>query len=143
MCIKSQNDMIVRTLHNGTNLETNLQNAQLSHGSNVKTIGVQTMQMAVRFLPTHFPSSPMCRIDLLSSAATVLATSQRGKTLMAASRAKMGVSDSRGTAFCVVSLALGCQNVHPMAGYNRCLHRFLSSKNHNKKTEHWAVCHCM
>ena len=135
MCVKSQNVTIVPTLHNGTNLETHLQNAQLPHSSDVKTVGIQTMQTAICFLPAHFPSSPMCRIDLLSSAAMVLPTSGQGQTIRATNRAKMGVKDSRATAFCEVSLAIGCWNVLPVAGYSLCLHRFLSSKSRNKKTE--------
>ena len=52
--------------HNGTDLSVSLLNAQLPHSSDVKTIGIQTMQTAILFMPAHFPSSPMCRIDLLS-----------------------------------------------------------------------------
>ena len=55
---------------------------------------------------------------------------------MVAGRAKMGVKHSQGTAFCAVSLAIGHRNVHPVAGYNRYLHRFLSKTSHSKKTEH-------
>ena len=95
MCIKSWNGTIVPTLLNGTNLATSLQNAQLPNSSDVKTVGIQTVQMAKLFLPAHLPSSPMCRIDLLSSATMVLPTSQQGQTVMAAGRAKMGVNDSR------------------------------------------------
>ena len=97
MCVKLRNVVIVPTLHNGTNLQIRLQNTQLPHSSNVKTVGVQTMQKEIILLPAHFPSSPMCSIDLLSLARMVLPTSQRGQTVMAAGRAKTGVNDSRGT----------------------------------------------
>ena len=127
--------MTVPTLHNGTILGINHLNAQLPHSSDVETVCIQTMQVAVLLMPDHIPSSPMCRIDLLSSATTVLPTSQQGQTIMAAGRAKTGVKDSQGIAFCAVSLAIGHQNVHPMAGYSSYLHKFLSSKNRSKKTE--------
>ena len=143
MCVKSRNGTIVPTLLNGTDLATSLQNAQLPHSSDVKTVGVKTMQTAISFLHAHFPSSPMCRIDLLSWAAMVLPANQQGQTVRPTGRAKMGVNDSQGIAFCVVSLAIGHQNVLPVAGYNLCLRRFLSSKNRSKKTECWAVCRCM
>ena len=143
MCIKLRNVMTAPTLHNGTNLENSLLKAQLPHNSNVKTVSVQTMQVAILLMPTHFTSSPMCRIDLLSSATMVLPTSQQGLTVMVAGRAKMRVKDSQGIAFCVVSLAIGHQNVHPMAGCNRYLHRFLSRTSRSKKTECWAVCRCI
>ena len=142
MCVKSRNVTTVPILHNGTNLAVSLLNAQLPHSSDLKTVGIQTMQMAILFLSAHFPSNPMCRIDLLSSATMVLPTSQQGQTIMAAGRAKMGIKDSQGIAFCVVSLAIGRQNVLPVAGYNLCLRRCLSSKSH-QKTKHWAVCRCM
>ena len=140
MYVKLQNDMTVPTLYSSTNLKTHLQNAQLPHSSDVKTIGIQTMQTAIRSLPAHFPSSPMRRIDLLSWGATVLPANQRGQTIRATDRAKTGVNDSRETAFYAVSLAIGHWNVHPVAGYNCCLHRFLSSKSRSQKTECWAVC---
>ena len=143
MRVKSQNDMTVPTLHNGTDLETRLQKAQLPQSSDVKTVGIQIVQMAILFLPTHFPSSPMCRINLLSSAATVLPTSQQGQTVRAIDKAKMGVKYSRATAFCAVSLAIGRQNVLSVAGSSLRLCRFLSSKSRSKKTERWAVCCCM
>ena len=143
MCVKSQNDMTVPTLHNGTDLETRLQKAQLPHSSNVKTVGVQTVQMAIHFLPAHFPSSPMRRIDLLSWTATFLPANQRGQTVRATGSAKMGVKHSQGIDFCAVSLAIGRRSVHPMAGHNHCLHRFLSSKSRSQKTECWAVSCCM
>ena len=140
MYVKLQNDMTVPTLYSSTNLKTHLQNAQLPHSSDVKTIGIQTMQTAIRSLPAHFPSSAMCRIDLLSWGATVLPANQRGQTIRATGRAKTGVKDSQGIAFCAVSLAIGRQNVFPVAGYSLRLHRFLSSKSCNKKAECWAVC---
>ena len=143
MCVKSQNDMTVPTLHNGTNLKTHLQNVQLPHSSDVKTIGIQTMQTAIHSLPAHFPSSPMRRIDLLSWGATVLPANQRGQTIRATNRAKTGVNNSRETAFYAVSLAIGHRSFHPMAGCNRYLHSYLSKTNFSKKTKCWAVCHCM
>ena len=143
MCVKSRNNMTVPILHNGTDLKTLLQNAQLPHSSNMKTVGVQTVQTAICFLPTHFPSSPMRRIDLLSWAAMVLPANQQGHPIRATSRAKMGVKDSQGIAFCAVSLAIGHRNVHPVADYSHCLYRFVHSKNRSKKTERWAVCRCM
>ena len=39
--------MTVPTLHNSNNLGTSLLNAQLPHSSDVKTIGIQTMQVGV------------------------------------------------------------------------------------------------
>ena len=62
---------------------------------------------------------------------------------MAAGRAKMGVKYSQGTDVCVVSLAIGHWNVHPVAGCIRYLHSCLSRMRCNEKTENWAVCHCM
>ena len=99
--------MIVPTLLNGTNLATSLQNAQLTHSKDMKTVGIKTIQTAISFLHTHFLSNPMCRIDLLSWAATVLPANQRGQTIRATSRPKTGVNDSQGIAFYVVSLAIG------------------------------------
>ena len=129
--------MIVPTLHNGTDLKSCLQNAKLPHSSDVKTIGIQTVQMATDFLPTHFPKSPIRIINLLSWAAMVLPASQQGQTVKATGTAKTGVNNSQGIDFYAVSLAIGHQNVHPVAGYSLCLHRFLTSQ----KTEHWVVCH--
>ena len=118
--------MTVPTFHNGTNLAISLLNIQLPHSSNVTTIGIQTVQVAVLLMPAYFPSSPMCRIDLLSLVTTVLLTSQQGQTIMVAGRPKTGVKNSKGTAFCAVSQAIGRQNVHSIAGCNLYMHRFLS-----------------
>ena len=91
--------MTVPILHNGTDLKTLLQNAQLPHSSNMKTVGVQTVQTAICFLPTHFPSSPMRRIDLLSWEAMVLPANQQGQTARPIGRAKTGVRDLQATVF--------------------------------------------
>ena len=143
MCVKSWNDMTVPTLRNDTKLEPQPQNAKLPLSSNVKTVGIKTDQAAINFLHAHFPSSSMRRIDLLSWETTVLPANQRGQTIRPTYKAKTGVNNSQGIASCVVSLAIGHRNVLPMAGYSLCLCRFLSSNNHSKKTEHWAVCHCI
>ena len=123
MYMKSQNDMTVPTLHNGTDLETRLQKAQLPQSSDVKTVGIKTDQTAITFLHAHFLSSPMCRIDLLSWEVTVLPANQRGQTVRATGRAKTGVYNSKGIDFYVVSLAIGHRNVPLVPGYNRCLGR--------------------
>ena len=115
--------MIVPILRKDTELEPRLQNAKLPLSSDVKTVGVKTGQPAINFLHDHSPSSPMCRLDLLSWEAMVLPANQRGQTARPIGRAKTGVRDSQGTVFCVVSLAIGCRNVLPVAGYNLCLHR--------------------
>ena len=94
-------------------------------------------------MPAHIYSSSICRIDLFSSATMVLPTSQQGKTLMAAGRAKMGVNYSQGTAFYAVSLAIGHQSVHPVAGCNCYLHSYLSRMSYSQKTERWEVCLCI
>ena len=143
MCAKSRNIMIVPTLRNGTDLKPQLQNTKLPLSSNVKTVGITTDQTAISFLHAHFPSSPMCRIDPLSWEAMVLPANQQGKIVRPTGRAKTGVDDSKGIAFYAVSLAIGRQNVPPMAGYNLCLRRYLSSKNCSQKTERWAVCRSM
>ena len=142
MCVKSRNNMTAPTLRNDTKLEPQLQNAKLPLRSNVKTFGFKTDQTAINFLHAHFPSSPMRRLDLLSWEATVLPANQRGQTARPIGKAKTGVRDLQGTVFCAVSRAIGRRNVLPVAGYNLCLRRCLSSKN-RKKTEHWAVCRCM
>ena len=95
MYVKAWNDMTVPTLHSSTDLKTHIQNTKLPHSSNLKTVGVQIMQTAIPFLPAHFPSSPMRRIDLLSWAATVLPANQRGQTIRATDRAKTEVKESR------------------------------------------------
>ena len=134
MCVKSQNGKIVPTLYNNANLATSLQNGQLPHSSNVKTIGIKTGQMAINFLHANSPSSPMRRLDLLSWEATVIPANQQGQTARPIDRAKTGVIDSQGTVFCAVILAIGRRNILPVAGYNLCLRRFLSSKNRSQKT---------
>ena len=134
--------MTVPTLHNDTELKPRLWNAKLPLSSNVNTVSVQTDQTAINFLHAHLPSSPMRRINLLSWEAAVLPASQQGQTARPIGRAKTGVKDYQGTLFCAVSLAIGRRNVLPVAGYNLCLRRCLSSKSH-QKTERWAVCHCM
>ena len=115
--------MTVPTLRNDTELKPRPQNAKLPLSSDVKTVGIKTGQTAINFLHAHFPSTPMCRIDLLSWAATVPPANQRGQTVGPTGRAKKGVKYSQGIAFCAVSLAIGRWNVLPMAGYNLCLHR--------------------
>ena len=143
MCAKVRSDTTVPILHNGTVHATSRMNAQLPHSSNVKTVSIQTVLTAVLSMPAHIPSSPICRIDLLSLATTVPPTSQQRQTIMAASGAKMGVNDLQETAFCAVSLAIGRRIVHSMAGCNHCLHSYLSIMSHSKKAEHCVVCCCM
>ena len=143
MCVKSRNDTIVPTLNNGTILGISLLNAQLPHSSDMKTIGVHTMQMAVLLMPAHIPSSPIGRFDFLNSETMVLPTSQQGQTVMAAGRAKTVVKDSQETAFCVVSLEIGHWSIHLVAGCNHYLHSYLSRMSCSKKTEWGEVCCCM
>ena len=135
--------MTVPTLLRSTVLVAHLLNVKLHKSSGVKVVGVQTIQIVVFLMPAHNPSSPIRRIDHLSMATMVLATSQQGQIVMAAGRAKMGVRDSKETAFYAVSLTIGHQSVHPMAGCNRYLHSYLSKANCSKKAECWAVCCCM
>ena len=143
MYAKLRNIMIVPTSRNGTDLEISPQNEQLPHSRDVKTIGVKTIQTAISFLHAHFPTSPMCRIDLLSWESMVLPANQQGQTVRPTGRPKTGVYDSRGIATCAVSLAIGHWNVLLATGCNLCLRSSLGSKNHSKKTESWAVCRCM
>ena len=99
--------------------------------------------MVVISMLAHNSSSPIHRIDHLSWATTFQATYLQGQTIMTDGRAKTGVKDSKETAFYVVMLAIGHRSVHPIAACNHYLHSYLSRTNYNKKTEHWAVCHCM
>ena len=143
MCAKSQSNTTVPTLHSSAILKTIFLNAQLSHSSKGKIVGIQIFQIAVLLMPIHIPSSPISRINLLSLARTVLLTSQRGQTVMAAGRAKTGVNHSQGIAFYMVSLAIGHRSVHPVAGCNCYLHSHMRRMSHSKVTERWVVCHCI
>ena len=134
--------MTVPILHSGTDLELRPLNAKLHRSSDVKTVGVITGRTAITSLHVHSPSSPMRRLDLLSWEATVIPANQRGQTARPTGRAKTGVRDLQATVFCAVSLAIGRRNVLPVAGYNLCWHRYLSSKN-RQKTDYGAVCPCM
>ena len=99
--------MTVPTLLSSAINLTYLLHAQLHHSSGIKVIGVQTVQMVVLLMPAHIPSSPIRRIDHLSSTTMVPPTNQQRETIMAAGRAKKGVRDSQGTAFYAVTLAIG------------------------------------
>ena len=140
MCAKLQSNMTVQTLRKGIDRNPSSAPQMLSSHDAIGILGINIVINSVVILTlAHSPSSPTCRIDHLSKAPTVPATSLRGQIAQVASKAKALVNGSRAIAFYAVSLVTGCLSVLLVAGCRLYLRNRLKPAT-SKKTEGWAVC---